>query len=331
MCTQDRIQAFIELQKYLISNADEWIAAKELASYKNGWFTKENIAIAVKNIYENFLDQQLLENFCNQYSIADTIDPKKVGIVMAGNIPLVGFHDLLCVLLSGHIACVKLSSKDDVLMKAVIHFLQKNNSIFETKIIVSELLKNCDAYIATGSNNSALYFENYFSKWPHIIRKNKTSIAILTGTETNEQLKALAQDIHLYFGLGCRNVTKIFVPEQYNFEKLLNCFDEFKHYIEHHKYKNNYDYNLAIYLLNNQFYMTNGTLLLVENDALFSPISSIHYSFYKNIDKVLATYNHHIDIQCIIGYGGEAFGEGQKPSLMQYADGIDVMAFLQKL
>ena len=209
------------------------------------------------------------------YHIDDNIEPKNVGVVMAGNIPLVGFHDFLCVFISGHIQTIKLSSKDDVLLKHLVEKMYSWEVTMQNYVSFASMLKGCDAYIATGSNNSAVYFDYYFSKYPSIIRRNRTSVAILTGDETKEELEKLSDDIHVYFGLGCRNVTKIFVPRGYDFVPLLQSFHAYKYFADHHKYKNNYDYNLSIMIMNNRFYMTNESTLLVENDSFFSPISQL--------------------------------------------------------
>jgi hypothetical protein len=193
------------------------------------------------------------------------------------------------------------------------------------------MLKGCDGYIATGSNNSARYFEQYFSKYPHIIRRNRTTVAILTGDETREELNNLSDDVHQYFGLGCRNVTRLFVPAGYDFVPLLDSFNKYKYFADHHKYKNNYDYQLSIALLNNIYYMTNGSTLMIENDAIFSAISQLNYSYYNNRDEVLKTLAGNADIQCITGHGGIAFGQSQRPGLLDYADGVDTMQFLLTL
>jgi hypothetical protein len=191
-------------------------------------------------------------------------------------------------------------------------------------------LKGCDAYIATGSNNSARYFEQYFSKYPSIIRKNRTSIAILDGTETNEKLEKLSDDIHVFFGLGCRNVTKIYVPENYDFFPLLQSFYQYKYFSDHHKYKNNYDYNLSIQLMNSRYYMTNESTLLVENDSFFSPISQLNYGFYSDKETLVGNLKNHQEIQCIVGLD-IPFGMAQQPGLNDYADGIDTLDFLINL
>ncbi|MCK7556180.1 acyl-CoA reductase [Chitinophaga sedimenti] len=276
MDISQKVAALVRLGQYINpadkAGKEELEAVKQRASEHNGWFTPEFIDVAPDNIAKYYLDGTALQAWLDKYPGAGSPGQvKSVGIVSAGNIPLVGFHDWLCGFLSGHRVRMKLSSKDDVLMK---HLLAKLAEWYpETAEITSleDMLKNCDAYIATGSNNSARYFQYYFAKYPNIIRKNRTSVAVLTGTETAEELEALSTDALLYFGLGCRNVTKIFVPENYDFEPLLNAFKKYSHLIDHNKYKNNYDYNLALLLLNNSYYMTNGSLLLHENPSLFSP------------------------------------------------------------
>ena len=193
------------------------------------------------------------------------------------------------------------------------------------------MLKSCDAYIATGSNNSSRYFEYYFSRYPNIIRKNRTSVSVLTGKETPEELESLADDVHLYFGLGCRNVTKIYVPRGYDFIPLLDACKKYSWMIEHHKYKNNYDYNLAIHLLNKKYYMTNGSVLLVEEPSLFSPISQLNYEFYGPEQDPVRQLAGHPDLQCLVGQGGIPLGRSQQPRLKDYADGIDSLSFLAGL
>jgi len=193
------------------------------------------------------------------------------------------------------------------------------------------MLKGCDAYITTGSNNSARYFEYYFSKYPNIIRRNRTSVAVLDGTETPEELDKLADDVHLYFGMGCRNVTKIFIPKNYDFIPILSAFKKYDRFKDHHKYKNNYDYNLALHILNGKFYMTNESVILVESPSIFSPISQLNYEFYtrkKDVDESLRLLEY---LQCAVGHGYIPFGQAQLPSLTDYADGVDTMKFLTSL
>lgn len=334
-----RIDLAAQLGKYILSGATEWQEAKHEASLKNPWFTREFIDLATENIARIFLDKQKLESWTSSYQI-ETNDPKKIGVVMAGNIPLVGFHDFLCVFISGHKAIIKASTKDDVLIKHLVQKLTElstdsrtpsENKELNELIVFQEMLKGCDAYIATGSNNSARYFEYYFKKYPHIIRRNRTSVGVLDGTETTAELERLADDVHLYFGMGCRNVTKIFVPKEYDFIPLLTAFKKYDHFKDHHKYKNNYDYYLALHILNGKFYMANESILLLENPSIFSPISQLNYEFYTDKKVVAESLKSLKDLQCAVGHDYIPFGQAQIPSLTDYADGIDTLNFLTKL
>ncbi|MBC7534152.1 MAG: acyl-CoA reductase [Ferruginibacter sp.] len=331
MNLQHRINLFAELGSYLKKNESDWQDAKESAFQKNPWFTHELIDIATDNIVEQLLQKEQLEKWAAHYHLDDNIVPKNVGIVMAGNIPMVGFHDLLTVFLSGHTQTIKLSSKDDVLLKHLLKKLYSMDIEIQNLISIAEMLKGCDAYIATGSNSSARHFEQYFSKYPSIIRHNRTSLAVLTGSETETDLEKLSDDIHLYFGLGCRNVTKLFVPAGYDFIPLLHSFNKYKSFRDHHKYANNYDYQLSILLLNNVYYMTNSSTILVENENLFSPISVLHYEFYTDEIELAKKLANETDVQCIAGINFTNFGEAQKPGLFSYADGVDTMEFLLSL
>jgi hypothetical protein len=230
--------------------------------------------------------------------------------------------------MAGHIAVVKLSSKDKVLMDYIIQSLKTIEPLWEDQIIIQDQLKNCDAYIATGSNNTSQYFEYYFGKFPHIIRKNKTSIAILEGNETAESLSLLADDMMLYFGMGCRNVTQLWVPTGYSFETLLDALKKYDFLLENHKYKHNYDYQLALLMMTRQFYMNTGSILLSENPSPFAAISQVHYQFYE--PGKMPTVNKEA-IQCVVGKAGLEFGSLQFPKLSQYADGVDTLAFLASL
>lgn len=331
MNNAQKTAALLRLREHLESNDDAFQHAKEQAFQVNGWFTPDFINIAIQNICQYYLDEKLLNSWLAAYPQPAGQTPKTVGITAAGNIPLVGFHDWLCGFVSGHQVKLKLSAKDAVLMQ---HLLQKMSTWYpETaqQTVVSEMLKDCDAYIATGSNNSARYFEYYFSRFPHIIRRNRTSAAVLTGRESAAELNLLADDVMLYFGLGCRNVTKIFVPAGYDFTPLLKALEKYAYLAEHHKYKNNYDYNLALLLLNSSAYLTNGSVLLQEHEALFSPISVLHYSYYDHAATVTASLKASNDVQCIVGQGFTPFGLAQQPALTDYADGVDTMAFLRGL
>jgi Acyl-CoA reductase (LuxC) len=328
MNLQQRVEILLQLNQYFKENNANWQAAKQNATYKNAWFTTEFIELAINNIATYFLNENKLKDWTKSYAINKTTSNKVVGIVMAGNIPLVGFNDFLCVFISGHKMLIKPSSKDDILIKHIVAKMCEWDSEIANTIQFAEILKNCDAYIATGSNNSSRYFEFYFSKYPNIIRKNRTSVAVLNGTETNNNLALLANDIQLYFGQGCRNVTHLFVPKQYDFIPLINALKQYEHFIDLHKYKHNYDYQLAMLMMNNKLYMTDGSVLLSENESLYSAISNVHYSFYENIDELKKKLTNNNDVQCIVGNGFTPFGTAQQPSLTDYADGVDTMQFL---
>jgi len=327
----ERITLMVNLGKYLMQDNEELKAVKQKAFEKNKWFTEEFINYSLKNISTHFLDSEKLISWIQYYHLDDNIHPQKIGIVMAGNIPLVGFHDFLSVFLTGHHQMIKLSDKDDVLLKHLIEKLKQWNPKVPAVVSISPMLKDCDAYIATGSNNSARYFHHYFGKYPSIIRSNKTSVAVLSGDETLGQLTLLADDVYIYFGLGCRNVSKIYVPDNYNFEMLLNAFKKYNYFSDLTKYRNNYDYNLAIFIMNSQFYMINESIILTKNENVFSPVSVLNYSFYQNKKTVFEELEKDENIQCIVGENHIPFGKSQEPQLFDYADGIDTMQFLLSL
>lgn len=330
MNLQTRLNSFFLLKDQLSDPKNPaLLLAKEAAYHQNSWFLPAFIDQAIEQITQQFLSSNALLQWVAVYpQIADKMTHKKVGIVMAGNIPLVGFHDLLSTLVAGHTAVVKLSSKDTVGMEFIIHTLIKIEPQWKDYIIVQSQLKDCDAYIATGSNNTSRYFEQYFGKYPHIIRSNKTSIAILEGNESLNDLDLLADDIMLYFGRGCRNVTQIWVPEGYEFIPLLNALKKYNYIIDEHKYRHNYDYQLALLMMTRQFYMDTNAILLSENPSPFAAIAQIHYQFYSSTQAPIVNED---EIQCIVGKGGMAFGSLQQPSLQQYADGVDTLAFLTSI
>jgi hypothetical protein len=330
MNLQMRIDLAAQLGEYILSDSAEWQEAKRKASLTNPWFTPEFIDLAEGNITKNFLDKEKLRSWTSSYKLG-SVHPKKIGIVMAGNIPLVGFHDLLSVFISGNKPIIKASSKDEILIRHLVHKLIEWNKELNELIVFQEMLKGCDAYIATGSNNSARYFEYYFKKYPHIIRRNRTSVAILNGNETAKELEELADDVHLYFGMGCRNVTKIFIPKDYDFIPLLTAFKKYDHFKDHHKYRNNYDYNLALHILNGKFYMANESIILLESPSIFSPISQLNYEFYTDKNSIEESLRTMDDLQCAVGHDHIPFGQAQLPSLTDYADGIDTINFLIKL
>lgn len=332
MDLKHRIDLLFRLGEYMLSDDQGWFEAKERASHQNGWFIPQFIDHATSNIASSWLLKDVLQTWATKYQLPEqNNDAKKVGILMAGNIPLVGFHDLLAVFICAHKAIIKPSAKDEILIDHLVEKLIEWNEQVKEYIQYESILKGCNAYIATGSNNSSRYFEYYFRKYPHIIRRNRTSVAILTGEETTEELEKLADDVHMFFGLGCRNITKIYVPGNYGFVPLLTAFKKYNYFFDHHKYKNNYDYNLAIHLLNNKYYMTNGSVLLVEDQALFSPISQLNYEYYTDPEKVFQSLKNNESLQCIVGRNRIPFGQAQNPGIETYADGRDTLQFLAAL
>ena len=329
MHLQQRLDLLERLGNYMLSDNNNWAEAIEKAHRENGWFTPDFIKLALNNIAIEFLQPGKLENWLKKYQVPEAItNPKNVGVVMAVNLPLVSFHDFLCVFVSGHRQTIKPSSKDEVLIRHLVSVLYSWDGRVNENVGFADMLKGCDAYIATGSNNSSRYFDYYFGKYPHIIRRNRTSVAILTGNETMDELVRLGDDVYQFFGLGCRNVTKIYVPGQYDFVPLLEAFKKFSDLADHNKYRNNYDYQLALLIMNKQYYMTNGSIILHENKSEFSAISRLNYEFYTDRSEVVAGLNSNQNIQCIVGRGELPFGLAQFPGLSDYADRIDTMHFL---
>jgi hypothetical protein len=325
-----RIELLVALGEYLGREDQELTSTREKAWLENKWFLPEYSLLAGINFAEKVLREDTLRRFAEKYQVPDMPGDKTVGLVMAGNIPYVGLHDLVCIFLSGLKQRVKVSSKDQTLIPKLIEQLHSTEPISHDFLVSDEMLKGCDAYIATGTDNSARYFEYYFGKYPHIIRKNRTSIALLDGTETAEELELLADDIQLYFGLGCRNVTQLLVPKGYDFIPLLNALRKYDHYREHDKYKNNFDYQLTIAIMNNRFYMTNDSIVLMENESPFSPISQVHYRYYNDPKDVLMEIDTE-KIQCVVGHGHIPFGNAQCPDIHDFADGTDTMEFLRRI
>jgi hypothetical protein len=338
MLLQQRIEAFSKLNQYLenILNGSEDQEIIERAINYNNWFTPTNVKKALAGIIR-LTNKNALQEWITAYHIAELPIKKKVGIVMAGNIPMVGFHDLLSVVISGNIALVKLASDDKFLMSHLIHKLYEFDENIKDYIEISERLNAAQAIIATGSNNSSRYFEQYFSKIPNIIRRNRNSVAVLSGHESAAQLQNLGNDIFDYFGLGCRNVSKIYVPEGYIFNTFYETIEAFDFVFGHHKYKNNYDYNKSVYLINMVPHLDNGFLILKEDTAMISPISVVFYEQYKNdAELTLKLSAKTNEIQCIVGDRNDIhemipFGESQQPGLFDYADGVDVLEFLSSL
>ena len=354
MNVSERIEAFVTLGQFLdqfkeTKNDQSEHALNELfynefsnlidhAHIENAWFTPTHVKKSIQGIC-SFLTLEKLNAWCSQYEISNCNTNKRVAVIMAGNIPMVGFHDMLCVLISGHQFIGKLSTKDNRLLNFISQLLIKINSEFKDFIsFKNERLngkQDFDAIIATGSNNSARYFEAYFNKYPNIIRRNRNSVAIITGNESEEELKNLGLDVFLYFGLGCRNVSKLYVPENYDITKLLDAWQEYETSMNHNKYANNHDYQRSLYLMNAIKHYDNGFLLMKEDISISSPIAVLHYEHYLKLEQL----KNHLEgnsenIQCIVGQIGEntiPFGKAQEPQLNDYADNVDTMAFLNQL
>lgn len=332
MILQERIALIGKLGQYLLSEDTEWIDIQEKAYRENPWFIPDFIRQSVTNIANQFTDSAKLEKWASDYSIPLILQsPKTVGLVMAGNLPLVGFHDFLCIFISGHKQLIKPSSKDETLIKHLVEKLTRWDKRITEWVSFADRLKGCDAYIATGSNNSSRYFDYYFGKFPNIIRRNRTSVAVLDNTESPEELWALADDIQLYFGLGCRNITQLYVPKEYPFLPLLDALRKYHYLADYHKYKNNFDYHLALLIMGNKYYMSNDSVILTENSSPFSPVSQVHYSFYTEAASLKESLVNNPEIQCIVGHAYLPFGSTQTPTLTDYADAVDTMAFLMAL
>lgn len=314
------------------SRAEEAI---QKAYSANAWFTPENVQLAFAS-WGKSLEADKLEHWLSAYELKNK-PAKKVGIIMAGNIPMVGLHDLISVLVSGNIAVCKLSSKDFYLMEFAVSLFKSLDAGLEERIVIAENLKDIDAIIATGSNNSMRYFEYYFGKLPHLFRGNRTSIAVLDGSETKEELKLLADDVFQYFGLGCRNVTKLFIPEDFELDRIFNAVYHKSYIAQHHKYSNNYDYNKSIYLLNKEPLLENGFMLLKEDTGMFTPVSVLFYERYSDIKTIKNKVGQNeSDIQCVVSKSGLIgneipFGKSQQPQLWDYADRVDTLNFLGSL
>ncbi|TJZ53267.1 acyl-CoA reductase [Sphingobacterium olei] len=333
MTKELRIQALHKLGTWMLDLDETSLHTIQRAYFKNPWYTEKYILKQFQS-----LGQQLTEEKLNKW-LADYPDidsSKVVGLVLAGNLPLVGFHDILAVLISGFVAQIKVSSDDAGLTYMVLDRLAQVEPLFAYKINLVDKLANYDLIIATGSNNSARYFEYYFSSKPHIIRKNRNSVAILTGEENEEDLKKLGYDIFDYFGLGCRSVSKIFIPSGYPVSTFFEAIEHFNQSKEHFKYNNNYDYNKSIYLINSEKHFDNGFLLLKEDKNIASPLAVVFYEEYDNIKDVVNTINNCRErIQCIVTEGSFELevpvfplGSSQCPALDDYADGVNTLDFL---
>ncbi len=337
MTPSERISLFIQLGKNIQHiGAEEKEELYFRAAAKNSWFTKESIAQALDGLVL-MLEESVMKKWLAPYALKTPVHPKEVGVLMAGNIPAVGFHDLMVVILSGHKAAVKLSSTDEVMMRWLIAKLIEIDPRIGEQISIEDMLKGKDAYIATGNDNSARYFNYYFGKYPHVIRQNRTSVAVLTGDESVGELQELGKDIFQYFGLGCRNVSKVFVKSENQLQTLLGTLEIYAAVGNHHKYHNNYDYNKSIYLVNNEKHLDNGFLLVKESVKLVSPISVLFYEVYSDSDDLASKLeNNKAKIQCVVANpekisGAVAFGNAQQPKPWDYADQVDTLKFLESL
>lgn len=352
MNLNSRINGLVKLGKFLAQFSKAFSANEELevlnnkfreameasmiqAKIQNGWFTIDHIYLSL-SAWGNMLTEEKVNEWVSNYKFNEG-SKRSVGIIMAGNIPLVGFHDLVAVILSGNRALVKLSSEDKVLIPKLLEVLVEIDAAFNDYFKLILRLENPDAVIATGSNNSARYFEHYFGKYPHIIRKNRTSISVIDGTETEEELCGLAEDIMLYFGLGCRNVSKVYIPMEYDLDHIFKALFPYREYGNHNKFANNYDYNKAIYLLNSEPLLENGFMLLREAKELNSPVGVLLYERYENMDNIKTlTEERKEELQCVVSKNNifsntVPFGQAQRPELWDYADGVDTLAFLSQL
>lgn len=335
----ERIEAIDNLGREIesILNSGDWNDLLHEVYVHNNWFTKGNSKQSLKAITREFLDRIKLKNWVSGYRVESFPTMKTIGLVLAGNLPLVGFQDILCVLIIGHKALIKTSSKDDILTKAVMDLLVEIAPDFQPQFEFTERLQNFDAVIATGSSNSTRYFNYYFGKYPNIIRGSRRSVAILDGTETEADFLALGHDITDYFGLGCRNVSLIFIPKDFEMSKLIGSLESFSYISNHHKYNNNYEYFRSIYLINRDTHLDSGFLMFKKSDSLYPPISVVHYVRYDTLEEVSAfLQTHESEIQIVLSKDGNyknslAFGTSQHPSLSDYADGVDVMEFLCQL
>lgn len=337
---QQRVSAFIQLGMVLgevSQNPQEsdWFPSYVQAEAQNKWFTFENISIALRGISE-MLEADKVDKWLSAYSNIPESGDKKVGLIMAGNLPLVGFHDLLCVLVSGNKAVIKTSSQDQALPKKLVETLIGIEPDFDSMVELADgKLENFTHVIATGSDNSARYFDYYFGKYPNIIRKNRNSIAIINGDESLDELRALGKDIFRYFGLGCRNVSKVYLSDKMDPKTFLATLEDWKPIANHSKYFNNYEYHKAIFLVEKMAHLDNGFLLLREEPSLGCPVGVLHYQTYGTLDQMKAEIKIHQDqIQCVVAsdkLGLEntvPFGKAQSPELWDYADGVDTMEFL---
>lgn len=333
-----RLNLLSHLGAYLRNGDERLDAVIHRTAHTNLWFTVENQHKAISAIAHQWLTAEKLARWTSRYQIPQPPVPQKVGLILAGNIPLVGFHDVISVFVAGHQSLIKLSEKDPYLLPHLVKVMAQMDPAAAPYFQFIERLQGFDAVIATGSNNSSRYFEAYFGKYPHIIRKNRNGVAVLTGEESREDLMRLGEDIFQYFGMGCRNVSRLYVPEGYDFDFLLETLHEYRSIVLHEKYRNNFDYNTAIALLNRTPYLANGCIVLMKNDSVVSPIAALYYTTYKDLRDVRTEIDaRKEEIQLVAARDGILdlptlpFGQAQQPELWDYADGVDTIEFLLEL
>lgn len=340
MDKEQRLDAFVRLGEVLSRVASgtlaDWDDTIRQAGYRNGWFTGENVRLALRGLSRMLTGEKLGRWLAAYGDIDESPEPKTVGIIMAGNIPLVGFHDLMAVLITGNRALIKTSSQDELLPRKLVEVLTAIEPEFTDRVEFTEgRMAGFTHIIATGSSNSSRYFEYYFSRYPSVIRGNRNSVAVVTGHETDDELRALGKDIFRFFGLGCRNVSKVFIHRSVDMADLLRHLEGWSHIIEHNKYRNNYDYHKAILLVEKMRHLDTGFLLAREEAALACPVSVLHYEVFDSIDEVkLGLLRDAEAIQCVVASAGTGitgsvpFGKSQEPEAWDYADGVDTVAFL---
>lgn len=324
-----------EIEALLSTSSDEFDSLISSVNAENPWFIASEIRRAL-NYWSINLRQSVVRQWLNSYKFDENKVSKKVLLICAGNIPLVGFHDFISVVLSGHHVLLKLSSKDQKLFLFLLKKLEHLDSTFSRNYtLVHEPVKEFDAVIATGSANTSRYFEFYFKNYPKIIRPNKTSISILSSSVSDQELSLLAEDVFNYFGLGCRSITKIYLPQNFDFERLRVAFEDYNRLLHHHKFCNNLDYQRSIHLLNKTQFIDFGHLLLIENEAVFSPMGCLYYEYYQDLNICIEEIEQHKELQLIssdVSFENSiSLGETQSPRLDQYADQIDTIEFLTQL
>ncbi|MBT3935972.1 MAG: acyl-CoA reductase [Bacteroidetes bacterium] len=336
---EKRLKALIELGDFVKSGLakNEFSELFHQAYIHNNWFTEEFCQLSFSSLVSHYLNEDKLNEWLGKYTFSNQANKKRIGLILAGNIPLVGIHDIISVFISGHISLLKLSAKDSILTKFFIGKLNEIDSESTSYFQIDDKLTGLDALIATGSDNSARYFEYYFRNCPKIIRKNRTSIAVLSGHETNEDLKLLEKDIFQYFGLGCRSVSKVFIPVDYDLNTLIEVFEKYRYFIDHNKYYNNYIYHKSIFLLNLDDHLDNGFLMLKENQSNHSPLAVLFYERYQNTteleNRIILSKDH---LQVVVSkeqlsFPTHTFGSSQTPELWDYADEVDTLNFIHKL